>query len=963
MAALLSCELNNDIKMWFVHVLVGDGINTNEAAARRLLARALVEPLGQLRYFLAAYKCSSHQANLAAKGAVIGAAAKVAAATGADSDIAGQRPHLAVCGAAARLYKYLINFYFDEFALAIHMWVAQAMNLEQLPPATARPQLKARPSLRRPSGAFGLEWTQLRSLYGNKVVTDELISFAAAAATGAGEEDAASLATHLVQTLLVVDEHPTLTRFWTFRGAIDRMLCMVLTGADVHALRLTGRQPRPENQRRLQAVRGFLADNRSRQYLRRCSLCLRLTAVATSITGQTAKKHSLPLIVRLSQREVQDEVAVEFRSIICALHEDTLLDVAAAITALLATVCDLELRFAQYEDYPSALWKLTRRFNPVGWPSECLTFVQTPRHRLDVGLSLPLQKLALESGSEAGAVRFLSSERVQEALELFLCSAVTTTLEVERRHAQVKRCNEARKVMHIAAASRNAMLRRMQARYAAKGAAITIAATEKRKITFTKATSLAWKELPQAVPEGRRFGQRSCSASDLDALRAHVHANRERFNADLQVQRDQAAGRLAAATSADWVPSSVEAWTARLAEREECVRELLAKATTTRRSRSYRLEAAPDMPEPVLRIRPQPQPPGAASMTSVEKLLRGRTGWFFVAYAKELRMLFIANYAGHTFAVDSRPFVAKDGKSFRVGPTFCAKTHLKPLDSLSLPSAGRVFEARVKASADEEGVTVCPTTCKEVTGPAKRQAKEEDDAEGEEASDGGDSMEEWEAVKADAGSVVTSVDTDVDTDVDHTDGEIDAEHAAEAEDRPCDDRGGATDIVMAAATGAEPADDVEAAASGAGDVPRAATGTFVLWRNEYFFISYHGQEYIRIRVYVRWLTDEEMGRTAQSRNIRPSIYGEDIHNCPKCQLVLRAWAVWRMKLDDWAERRLGRLRQVAADEAKVEADVRALGEDDGLLGTTALNTLLRAYIPDAFLRLERAAAAASGAVQ
>ena len=90
----MSCELNNDIKMWFVHVLVGDGINTNEAAARRLLARALVEPVGHLRCFLAAYKCSSHQANLAAKGAVIGAAAKVAAATGADSDIALSLIHI-----------------------------------------------------------------------------------------------------------------------------------------------------------------------------------------------------------------------------------------------------------------------------------------------------------------------------------------------------------------------------------------------------------------------------------------------------------------------------------------------------------------------------------------------------------------------------------------------------------------------------------------------------------------------------------------------------------------------------------------------------------------------------------------------------------------------------------------------------------------------------------------------------
>ena len=105
-----------------------------------------------------------------------------------------------------------------------------------------------------------------------------------------------------------------------------------------------------------------------------------------------------------------------------------------------------------------------------------------------------------------------------------------------------------------------------------------------------------------------------------------------------------------------------------------------------------------------------------------------------------------------------------------------------------------------------------------------------------------------------------------------------------------------------------------------------------------------------------------MGRKAKSRTIRPAIYGKEIHNCPKCQLVLRAWAVWRMNLDDWAERRLGRLRQVAADEAKVEADVRALGEDDGLFGITALNTLLRAYIPNAVLRLERAATAASGAV-
>ena len=146
------------------------------------------------------------------------------------------------------------------------------------------------------------------------------------------------------------------------------MLCMVLSGADGHALGLSARQPRPENRRRLQVVRGFVADTRARQYLRRCSLRLQLTAVATSVTGHTKMEHPLPLVVRLAQRAVQEGVAVVFRRIICALHEDTGLDVAAAVTAILATVCDVELRFAQHEGYPSARWKVNRKFNPSGWP-------------------------------------------------------------------------------------------------------------------------------------------------------------------------------------------------------------------------------------------------------------------------------------------------------------------------------------------------------------------------------------------------------------------------------------------------------------------------------------------------------------------------------------------------------------------------------------------------------------------
>ena len=257
---------------------------------------------------------------------------------------------------------------------------------------------------------------------------------------------------------------------------------------------------------------------------------------------------------------------------------------------------------------------------------------------------------------------------------------------------------------------------------------------------------------------------------------------------------------------------------------------------------------------------------------------------------------------------------------------------------------------------------MAPTTIKEVTGPPKRQAKEVELADSDDASDAGDSMEGWEATEPDAQSVPTSVDTDVDTDVDSTDREVDAENAAEAVDRQDCDLIAPEAIGVAAAIGAEDADGNAAAALGAEALPGAPTGAVVFWRNEYFFMSYHEQD-IRIRIYHQWLSNEEMGARMASRSIRPAIYGEDARRCPKCTLVLRAWAVWRMALTDWPKRRPGRLRQVAADEAKVEADVRALGEADGLLDNAPLNGLLRTYIPNARRRLELAATAAPGAEQ
>jgi DNA/RNA-binding domain of Phe-tRNA-synthetase-like protein len=68
------------------------------------------------------------------------------------------------------------------------------------------------------------------------------------------------LSHHLVTKLLVVDEHPVVTRFWTFRDGVDRMLTFSLLRVALVVLQLPTKNPRPQNQRRLRAVRGFLPD-------------------------------------------------------------------------------------------------------------------------------------------------------------------------------------------------------------------------------------------------------------------------------------------------------------------------------------------------------------------------------------------------------------------------------------------------------------------------------------------------------------------------------------------------------------------------------------------------------------------------------------------------------------------------------------------------------------------------------
>ena len=113
-------------EIWLFHVLVGDGIATNYAAARRLWACLQDRGLGpRTRYLLLVIVCGTHQVGLAAKGAVAGRAA--AAARGL--------LHQDIVGVTVRLFKYLINDYYDEFVFSVSEWVRR--DLEVLQPHEA----------------------------------------------------------------------------------------------------------------------------------------------------------------------------------------------------------------------------------------------------------------------------------------------------------------------------------------------------------------------------------------------------------------------------------------------------------------------------------------------------------------------------------------------------------------------------------------------------------------------------------------------------------------------------------------------------------------------------------------------------------------------------------------------------------------------------------------------------------
>jgi hypothetical protein len=332
----------------FLHVLVGDRVNTNENSAKRLLQKFLVnvQADSKVQYRLLVWKCSSHQANLVVLVAIAG---------GLVQNLLDSNE---LCGTLSRLYKFLAPADLDEFTAVLRHMVVASFRVchEFYSEYTRRHQDRS--------------WT-LVLLYGDAVLPPALMrlrnrdlsSMEHLCPAGTDErvvrKDMFDL---LLRLVWLVEEKPVITRFFLFAPCCFALLRMVLLGlpADVFSAGLLGLET--ESSKRLQAVKAFYSLPDTPKLLRRVCLCLRLTMFATSLAAKKKNKGAdvVPVIVALGRGEVQERTADLFATLVPLLTSDPVLDAADAFRALLLTQTHLVIRFGMYLRYPTKLWRLTR---------------------------------------------------------------------------------------------------------------------------------------------------------------------------------------------------------------------------------------------------------------------------------------------------------------------------------------------------------------------------------------------------------------------------------------------------------------------------------------------------------------------------------------------------------------------------------------------------------------------------
>ena len=453
-----------DAVIFFSHILVGDGVQTNAAAARILRVRFDQAPIApNLRYLVMVVQCANHQANLVIRSSVeqrgateaalqLQAAARAPLAAPADFPAARKacraksEPHLQASGHIVRIFKYLLNDYHSEFygALVAHVSTLRFVLRSDMDQAALR--------LATDGDAKSV---QLEQLYGEDVLQPGVRAVLnggfdrwwhivpTAHEEGYHQSPAsyqAAVRAKLVEVIrshyLTVDEHPTYTRMFTFTHNVNKVLGLIMFGLMDKVFRLTTVEPQAKNKARLTKVLAFAKQPQALQYLKRTSLALQLSHHTHSICAKLHTQADPPL-VQLAKGKVRLSVIADFKRMPALLRNDADLNYTAAATVLVGVVIDTVSRFRQYELYPFKLCMLSSAYNDH-YLVACGDFLRTPDEELDIGFSLQLKQQALSWGSEAAGMDFLCGRSVQALLRSTFSASCATSLPAERKFAEAK---------------------------------------------------------------------------------------------------------------------------------------------------------------------------------------------------------------------------------------------------------------------------------------------------------------------------------------------------------------------------------------------------------------------------------------------------------------------------------------------------------------------------------------------
>jgi hypothetical protein len=132
----------------------------------------------------------------------------------------------------------------------------------------------------------------------------------------------------------------------------------------------------------------------------------------------------------------------------------------------------------------------------------------------------------------------------------------------------------------------------------------------------------------------------------------------------------------------------------------------------------------------------------------------------------------------------------------------------------------------------------------------------------------------------------------------------------------------------------------------------------ILYDNGYFFIKNHEKD-LKMHVHDRWLVDPPVGiglptkgtkggKNAGSKTCTPSTVGEERATPVRTLLFLKAWMLWRARIQPgWIESDDSRQRLFTEEADLVLAAVKRLQpQEDGLLGNALGSKLMRECVPD-----------------